>query len=186
MGLAALQIALDPAARAAAPGVTFEDAVRELQDEVFGVALRILGDRDAAADAASLTFIKAYRSFHRYEPGRPLRNWLLTIAVREAVSQGRRRARDRARQESPDAAERLAAPEPQEPEGALVEREQRERIRAAVVALPELYRVPIVLRYFNDLNLDEIAAITGRPRATVGVQLLRGRALLRTALAGTR
>jgi len=40
----------------------------------------------------------------------------------------------------------------------------------------------IVLRYFNDLSVDEIAKITGRPPSTVGVQLLRGRALLRQAL----
>jgi RNA polymerase sigma-70 factor (ECF subfamily) len=48
--------------------------------------------------------------------------------------------------------------------------------------LPELYRVPVVLRYFSELSVDEIAAVTGRPAATVGVQLLRARALLRTTL----
>jgi len=48
--------------------------------------------------------------------------------------------------------------------------------------LPELYRVPVVLRYFNDLSLEEVAAVTGRPVSTVGVQLLRGRALLRKTL----
>ena len=56
-------------------------------------------------------------------------------------------------------------------------------MRAAVTALPELYRVVIVLRYFNELSVEEIAAVMGRPASTVGVQLLRGRALLRTALA---
>jgi len=39
-----------------------------------------------------------------------------------------------------------------------------------------------VLRYFSELSVDEIAAVTGRPAATVGVQLLRARALLRTTL----
>jgi len=55
-----------------------------------------------------------------------------------------------------------------------------------VSQLPELYRVVIVLRYFNDLSVDEIAQVTGRPASTVGVQLLRGRALLRGALGGVR
>ena len=52
--------------------------------------------------------------------------------------------------------------------------------------LPELYRVVIVLRYFNELSVDEIAQVTGRPASTVGVQLLRGRGLLRDALEGVR
>jgi RNA polymerase sigma-70 factor (ECF subfamily) len=67
-----------------------------------------------------------------------------------------------------------------------VAREDRARIRAAVATLPELYRVVIVLRYFNELSIDEIAHVTGRPTSTVGVQLLRGRALLRSSLEGGR
>jgi RNA polymerase sigma-70 factor (ECF subfamily) len=55
-----------------------------------------------------------------------------------------------------------------------------------VSRLPELYRVVIVLRYFNELSVDEIAHVTGRPASTVGVQLLRGRALLRGALESER
>lgn len=58
------------------------------------------------------------------------------------------------------------------------------RIRRAVAALPELYRVPLVLRYFNELSLQEIAGLTGRPASTVGVQLLRARSLLRDRLNG--
>ncbi len=74
-------------------------------------------------------------------------------------------------------------PDPaQTPDQVLVAREERERVRAAVAVLPELYRVPVVLRYFSELSVEEIAAVTGRPAATVGVQLLRARALLRTRL----
>ncbi len=182
---AALRFAL-PAAGLARFAVSFEDVVGAYQDEVFGVALRILGDRDAAADATSATFLKAYRAFGRYDPGRPLRNWLLTIAVREALTQARGLARERARRASFAAAETVAAPDRHGPEESALQREERERVRSAIVALPELYRVPIVLRYLNDLTLDEIANVTGRPRATVGVQLLRGRALLRETLEPAR
>jgi len=72
----------------------------------------------------------------------------------------------------------------QAPDDATVAREERERIRSAVAALPERYRVVIVLRYFNELSVAEIAAIIRRPGSTVAVQLLRGRALLRQALEG--
>jgi RNA polymerase sigma-70 factor (ECF subfamily) len=161
--------------------VIFADAVRDHQDEVYGVALRILGDRDAAREAASAAFLKAYRSWDRYDQTRPVRYWLLRIAANEAISVGRTRTRERARSASVDAA--AAVPDPaQTPDQVLLAREERDRVRAAVAVLPELYRVPVVLRYFSELSVDEIAAVTGRPAATVGVQLLRARALLRTTL----
>ena len=164
---------------------TFADGVREHQDEVYGVALRITGNRDAALDVASSTFLKAYRAFHRYDQTRPLRHWLLRIATNEAISYVRKRGRELRRivavDEATGVADVGAAPEAES-----VAREDRARIRAAVSQLPELYRVVIVLRYFNDLSVDEIAQVTGRPASTVGVQLLRGRALLRGALEGAR
>src|SRR5207244_2128168 len=141
----------------------------------------ITGDRDSALDVTSTTFLKAYRAFDRYDPSRPLRHWLLRIATNEAISHARARGRERRRRgavESADAVADGAAT----PDERSVAREERARIRMAVAALPELYRVVIVLRYFNELGVDEIARVVGRPASTVGVQLLRGRALLRRAL----
>lgn len=51
------------------------------------------------------------------------------------------------------------------------------RARSAVAALDEPYRSVTVLRYFNGLSVDGIATIAGRPRSTVGVQLIRARAV---------
>lgn len=161
--------------------VTFEDLVRGHQDEVYGLALRILGDRDAALEAANTTFLKAYRAFDRYDPTRPLRHWLLRIAANEAISAGRRISRERARSAGEDAAVALADARPG-PESVAIGREDAAAVRAAVLALPVLYRVPVVLRYFNELSVDDIAKVIGRPASTVGVQLLRARALLRSAL----
>src|SRR5437660_8601041 len=130
--------------------VTFADAVRDHQDEVFGAALRITGDRESALDVTSTTFLKAYRAFSRYDQARPIRHWLLRIATNEAISQARRRSRELRRHVDVDSAAEIAdAAAP--PEEASVAREARARIRAAVVGLPELYRVVVVLRYFNDL-----------------------------------
>lgn len=170
-----------PRALARPLGVTFADAVREHQDELYGVALRILGDREAAQDATSRALLKAFRSWHRYDQERPVRHWLLRIAANEAISVGRERTRESAHRLPADDAVlmRDAAPLPEED---AIAREERERVRRAVATLPELYRVPVVLRYFSDLSIDEIAAVTGRPASTVGVQLLRARALLRETL----
>jgi RNA polymerase sigma-70 factor (ECF subfamily) len=163
--------------------VTFEDVVREHQDAVYGAALRILGDRDAARDAANQAFMKAYRSIGSYDPARPIRHWLLRIAVNEAITIGRRRTRDRSRQASESAAAEVAD-RAATPETATIDRESRDGIRAAVAELGEPYREVVVLRYFNELSVDEVAAVLGRSPSTVGVQLLRARQLLRKALEG--
>jgi len=181
---ASVALRLDLPVSLASP-VTFADGVREHQDEVYGVALRITGDRDAAFDVASSTFLKAYRAFARYDQARPLRHWLLRIATNEAISYMRKRGRELRRTVDVEQATALADSSAT-PDAETVAREDRTRIRAAVSRLPELYRVVIVLRYFNELSVDEIAQVTGRPASTVGVQLLRGRGLLRDALEGVR
>lgn len=164
--------------------VMFPDAVREHQDELYGVALRILGDRDAAQDATSRALLKAFRAWHRYDQARPVRHWLLRIVANEAISIGRERSRDGAHRMPADDAIDMPDRAPTPDEDALA-REERERVRRAVAGLPELYRVPVVLRYFSELSLDEIATVTGRPASTIGVQLLRARALLRETLEAT-
>jgi len=182
---ASVALRLDSRMTGLASPVAFPDAVREHQDEVFGVALRITGDRDAALDVTSSTFLNAFRAFHRYDSSRPVRHWLLRIATNEAITYVRKRGRELRRTVEVEHAIALADANPT-PDAESVAREDRARIRAAVSQLPELYRVVIVLRYFNELSVDEIANVTGRPASTVGVQLLRGRALLRGALEGER
>src|SRR5258707_6981763 len=60
-----------PASAIVRGAMTFEDVVREHEEAVYGAVLRILGDRDAALDAANQTFMKAYRSIDSYDPTRP-------------------------------------------------------------------------------------------------------------------
>ncbi len=138
---------------ATARPVTFADGVREHQDEVFGVALRITGDRDAALDVTSATFMNAFRAFDRYDQTRPLRHWLLRIATNEAITYVRKRGRELRRRVEVEHASWIADPTAS-PDTESVAREDRARIRAAVSLLPELYRVVIVLRYFNELSVE--------------------------------
>jgi RNA polymerase sigma-70 factor (ECF subfamily) len=69
---------------------------------------------------------------------------------------------------------------------ALVINERSGKVRAALAALPEKYRLPIVLAYYNDASYDEIAEALGISRNHVGVLLLRGKQTLRKALAPSR
>src|ERR1700687_3121439 len=126
MGVQTSIAALLPRAFARMGRVTFADAVREHQDELYGVALRILGDRDAAHDATSRALLKAFRSWARYDQTRPVRHWLLRIAANEAISIGRARTRERSRTTNVDDAVAVADPD-LTPDLALVARAERAR-----------------------------------------------------------
>lgn len=73
------------------------DALREVYDRYGGAvhtaALAVLGDRQLAAEAAQVTFLKAWRSADRFDASRPLAPWLYSIARRAAIDVGRRERR---------------------------------------------------------------------------------------------
>lgn len=163
----------------------FAAVVERYQAAVFGTALRLVGNREAALEIANSAFYKAYRALATVDTARPLRPWLLRIASNEALSYLRERNRDTRQTVSGEAGELALAAVPAHeppPEGTAVEHEQRAAVHRALAALPEQYRLVTVLRYLHDLSYAEIAAQTGLPIGTVGVYLLRARDQLRGRL----
>ncbi len=179
----AADAALVAACRNGIPGA-LERLVERYQADVFGTALRLTRERDVALELTNSIFFKVYQNLAAYEPGRPLRPWLLRIATNETLNWLRSRRREREHvlgSEASDVAfEQLQAGD--DPEAAALSSEQRETVRDALAGLPEHYRLVLTLRFFNDLSYQEIAEQTGQDANTVGVQLLRGRQLLKRAL----
>jgi len=66
----------------------------------------------------------------------------------------------------------------------LLTRESRQALRAAIERLPQRYRLPLVLRYYEELSYDQIAAELGATRQDVATLLFRAKQRLRAALAG--
>ena len=163
--------------------VDFEAEYRSCYGRVFGLCLRLLGGSVLAEDAAHDAFVRAYRSLERYEPSQPFATWVLGIARNHCIDLLRRRRRGGLR--FGDEADEVAAAQAETIEGvdALVLNERSGRVRAAIAALPEKYRLPIVLAYYNESSYEEIAATLGISRNHVGVLLLRGKHALRRALA---
>jgi RNA polymerase sigma-70 factor (ECF subfamily) len=162
----------------------FAQLVEEHQAAVFGTVLRLVRNRDLAAEVANRAFYKAYASLSRFDVSRPVRPWLLQIATNEALNELRTRRRDAQHafsgSEAEDAMTRLdAGPDPA---AAVAQNEQGAAIRAAVDRLPDAQRVAVVLRYFADLSYAEIAEITQQTQTNVGVTLMRARERLRRDL----
>jgi len=166
----------------------FETLVRARQDRLYSIALRMLGDPSDAEDAAQDAFVRAYRALADWEAQRirelRLDAWLATIVVNIVRTRARRRSAA-GRRESLTFLDELDHPRSvpaDTPEGRLTRREASEAWARRVLALPERYRAPVVLRHVDGLAYDEIAGVLGRPQGTVKAQVHRGLALLRAML----
>lgn len=145
------------------------EALRTLYDRygaiVFGMAYRILGDRQAAEECTQDTFVAVWRNAASYDPSKArVSSWLVAIARNRAVDAVRRRAARpvdsheeiwQAADESADTAEIAAAAD------------ESRRIAAAMAELPPAQRDALVLAYFEGLSHSEIAERLAVPLGTV-------------------
>ena len=165
----------------------FETLVRAHVDRCYTIALRILGDTGDAEEVTQDAFVRAYRALATYEPQRiqdlRLRGWLATIVANLA--------RNRLRRHRPPVTSLTplvelgldpAADRSTEPDAVLDRNVDQRRLAAAILELPERYRVPVVLRHVDELSYDEVAEALDRPVGTVKAQVHRGLALLRLTL----
>jgi RNA polymerase sigma-70 factor, ECF subfamily len=134
----------------------------EHKDRVFSVALACLeGDRAAAEDAAQEVFVRLSGRLGQFRGEAALTTWLHRVTVNICRDELRRRRRAR---------RLLASPESDTPQDFTHRRELHE----AIESLPESLRAPILLRFFEGLSYEEIAATLSCPAGTVATRLHRG------------
>lgn len=157
----------------------FPALVREHVDRLYSVALRLIGESRDAEEITSDALVRAHRALGSYEADRirdlDLRPWLTTIVLNLARNHARRR-----RHHLTVLADTHVAPQAS-PEAVSIRRAETEQWAALLAELPTRYRLPVVLRYVDDLDYDEIGRVLDRPPATVRSQVHRGLALLRAA-----
>ena len=143
---------------------------------LFGAAYRMTGSVADAEDLVQETFLRAYRSFHRFAPGSNAKAWLLTILHNLRTDRLRKSGRSPALVELPEDGPAVPPAQERGTEARDLERLLQE--------MPEPFRSAVVLRDVQDLSYEEIAAATEAPIGTVMSRIHRGRALLRAALRG--
>jgi len=164
------------------------DDALALMNGLYGTAVRLTRNGDAARDLVQDTYLKALRAEARFEPGTNLKAWLYTIL--HNTWRNRRRDAARARvffdSDATDAAVDAGRPgvvETTTPESALLRTVLDADIKAAVDALPDVFREAVWLRDVEDLSYQEIADALAVPIGTVMSRISRGRKLLHAALA---
>lgn len=148
----------------------FAGYARKYGDTVYRVALNCCKNAADAEDIMQTVLLKLYRDKTDFESEEHVKRWLIRVAVNE----GRKLRRSgwfRKRVPLEEYAGTVGFEEPGESE-----------LFLAVMALPEKYRVPLYLYYYEDYPVKEVAALTGVNESTVQTRLQRARERLKKAL----
>jgi RNA polymerase sigma-70 factor (ECF subfamily) len=174
------------AARVQAGELTaFNRLVELYQDYLFGVAYRILSDRDQAADAVQDAFLHAYRHLGSYRGG-SFRSWLTRIGVNACMDmlRAKRRRPTQPFPELDDDSWEPRAPAEQEPEARAARTARARALSQALGRITAEQRTAIVLYDVEGYDYEEIAVMTEVSLGTVKSRIHRGRLALRAFLAG--
>jgi RNA polymerase sigma-70 factor (ECF subfamily) len=144
-------------------------------DHLFRTALLITRNRSLAEEAVQETLITAWKEIRSFKAGTNLRAWLNRLLISRVSRLTRRKQLPLASEEM---AFGVSDPAPT-PEQHTIHEETRAELQSALRMLPVDYRTVLVLRFFNDLSLQEIAESTGWREGTVKSRLHRAISALR-------
>ncbi|GGB72735.1 RNA polymerase sigma factor SigW [Fictibacillus barbaricus] len=162
----------------------FEGIVDLFKDKIYRHCYRMVGNGHEAEDLAQETFLRAYRNINKYNSEFKFSTWIFRIATNLCIDRLRKKKPDYyldAEVPGTDGANmysQLSTEEPL-PEEVVTENEQWNELQAEIMKLPEKYRTAIVLKYVEDLSLEEISQIMDIPVPTVKTRIHRGREALK-------
>ncbi len=165
----------------------FEQLVRDNQNRVYSLAVRLVGDREEAADLAQEAFLKAWQGLSSFQGESSFSTWIYRLTTNVCIDYLRRKKR---RQEVEPAVslddEDSGWAEPadagQDPQRKLEEAERSRALSRGLERLPEHQRQVLVMRELSGLSYQEIGAATGLDLGTVKSRIARARLALRKIL----
>lgn len=155
------------------------------KDKVYSICFYYFhGDSAAAADGTQQVFLKLITNIGQFRGTADFSTWLYRLVTNTCVDEARlTRARD-ARTAKEVVLDSLARPGSQEED--LVRAERARSVQEALSALPSKFRLPLLLRYFDDLSYEEMAVALGCSMGTVASRLRRGHRMLASKLEALR
>lgn len=152
------------------------EIVKRYKEAVFGVALGVLRHPSDAEDATSEAFIRAYEKLDHYDPQRRFSTWIFTIVTNLCKNKLRR---DKFTAPLKHIGQIIGGRDP----ARIAYQEARDTlVQEAIAELNDKYRPAIILRYYADLDYQEIAEVLQLPEGTVKTHLYRAKAELRRIL----
>jgi RNA polymerase sigma-70 factor (ECF subfamily) len=159
----------------------FRTLYESFKDQVYSITYYFFhGDAAAAADATQQVFLRLFTQIGKYRGDAEFTTWLYRLVVNVCID-GSRRSWFRAKRVNAAILENLAGSESQEWD--LVKAQDAASVRAAVASLPPKLRLPVLLRYFEDLSYAELAAALNCSVGAVSSRISRAHELLARKLA---
>ena len=154
------------------------------KDRVYSISLYFFhGDAVAASEVTQQVFLKLITGIAQFRGDSGFATWLYRLVVNTCLDRARQ-AKSGAQATAPGLLERLA--DRKSPEDDFSRAQRARSVQAAVSALPPKFRLPILLRYFDELSYEEMAAALNCSIGTVASRLSRGHKLLAQKLAPLR
>jgi RNA polymerase sigma-70 factor (ECF subfamily) len=172
--------------RAAVPSreAAFNHLFEDFADPIFNYVLRMVGDRDRAADIVQDTFIKAYRKLDTLTDDASVRSWIYRIATNTAIDEMRRRRFVVRPQADDDDRPAYDVPDGRaNPEAQVMNATLDERIQRALLRLRPNHRQCLVLSDLEDMSAHQIGEVMDMSYGAVRTLLCRARGEMRKALA---
>ncbi|MBM4765408.1 RNA polymerase sigma factor SigW [Bacillus sp. B15-48] len=165
----------------------FAEIVELYKDKVFQLCYRMLGNRHDAEDIAQEAFIRAYVNIQSFNQTKKFSSWIYRIATNLCIDRIRKKKPDYFLDAEVPGTEGLTmysqvSSQQALPEDQLESMELQETVQREITKLPEKYRTVIVLKYMEELSLNEISEILDLPLGTVKTRIHRGREALRQQL----
>ena len=165
----------------------FGELVRRHQDQVYSLTSRMLASPEDARDAAQEIFIKVYRSLPGFDFRSSFTTWLYKVATNFCLDLLRKQSRERQRRSAWGDSNRgdINLPDIRPgPEELVIARERVRELKQAVRALPEDYRVALILHHYQGLSYQQIAGILDISEKTVATRIHRAKRKLRERMRG--
>ena len=156
--------------------------VEQYQYRLVRYLTYLLGRRDAVDDLVQETWLRVLERGHSYDGKSRFEPWLFTVARNLAFDHMRKRRTSSL--DTNDTLEPPASPAPSPFEQA-ARTEDAQRLAQSLATLEPHYREALVLRFQEDLSLEEMAGVVGAPVSTVSSRIYRGLAALRAQMEGT-
>ncbi len=159
-----------------------EVLVEKYYRSIFAYVYRKLGDYHLSYDMTQEVFIKVMKSIHNYKHRGSFKHWLFRIAVNQCRDYFRSSKFKQSREER----ELVNAVKDKKEDiwYQLSKKIQSDKVKEAILQLPDYQREPIILRFYHDLKIKEIAYITNSKEATVKSRLRQGIEKLRKNFKG--
>ncbi len=166
----------------------FAELVNLYADKLYQLAFRLTGNRQEAEDVVQETFLRVYKHLDRYDETLKFSTWIYRIASNLCIDRLRKRRNvysldaQSGEHEDLDGYSMLPGDE-RTPESEVLLSETQQMVHRAIESLPLKYRTVVVLRYLQDLSLQEIAEVLDVPVTTVKTRVHRAREYMRRKIA---